>query len=279
MSATANSRHLLDEIESFCTWLPSGPLAVHGRVIRKVSSIMSPTSLLGKNEADFDNLGNGWEENETYQKQPLEAQILTLWAHFLDATAKKEADNCLNTVGSRTIASGFDLRKRAYNITRVLAKSPGTQYPGMQAPISFLDYIDTKTCPPAKGSIESHLVARARKSAAWSDEHEPSPGIMKDRSSIIDQRLIGVYSTLPEDLEPSDGVDRQRPEKASSQLVLLPPTAHFGDLVVYFPGSKVPFLVRPIKTCGIMESQVESELTPGELPLIDCTIHGVHDDW
>lgn len=271
VSATANSRHLLDDIESFRTWLPSGQLAIHGRVIGRVSNIMSPTSLLGENEADFDNLRSDWEENETYQKEPLEAQILTLWAHFLDATAHKEADNCLNTVGSRTIASRFDLHKRAYNITRVLAKAPGTQYPGMHAPISFLDYIDTKTCPPMNGSIESHLVARARKSAAWYDEHEPPSGIMKDRSSIIDQRLLGVYNTLPEDLAPYDGVDRPQPEKACSQLVLLPPAAQFGDLVVYFPGSKVPFLVRPIKTCGIMESQVESELTSGGLPLIDCT--------
>ncbi|KAH7163596.1 heterokaryon incompatibility protein-domain-containing protein [Dactylonectria estremocensis] len=256
----STTNHLPNEVESFRTWLPSGPLAIHGRVIGKPSKVMSTTSLVGKNEADFEVLRHQWERGR-----------FDLVGTFFDTTANKEVEHCLNSVGSYTISSGFDLHKRVYDIKRVLEKPPGTHYPGSYKPVSFLDYIDTSTVSPVEGSIEAHLISRARKSAGWSSEQEPPLGVTKDRGSIIDQRLIGVYDTLLEDLEAPNGVDKSQTEMPSSHLILLPPTAQFGDVVAYFPGAKLPFLVRPIKTCIIMESQVKSELTSGGLPLIDYT--------
>jgi hypothetical protein len=60
-------------------------------------------------------------------------------------------------------------------------------------PYQHLDYIDVHTCPLVPGSIEAHLIDRARKTREWTDEYGLSWELIKDPNSIIDRRFMGLY--------------------------------------------------------------------------------------
>lgn len=266
----------IEEYRTFA-W-DASELFVHGSVIGRITKALSPASLLGKDEAAFDSLKKGWQQHIIYQEHPLDAQILTMWAHFLDATAFLEEDSCLRADDSSTLNAFqlISLRRRAvYQPQDILAKTPGSHYPSLHADVSFLEYIDVETCPPTPGSVEAHLVARAHKTTEWSDEDSPALTIVRDRDSIVDRRLVGVYEALRvsawpsrPDLAPSVG--RSSRDRSSSNLILLPPTASFNDLVVYFPGAKVPFLVRPTSTSRILTSG-DARRISGDLPHLTLT--------
>ncbi|CAM1503622.1 Fc.00g012130.m01.CDS01 [Cosmosporella sp. VM-42] len=273
----AQLRHnLLLQVENYRTWLSSGVLAIHGRVIGSLGKTISSASLLGKDETTFEDLKNKWQQSSTYQKYRIEAQILTMWAHFLDSTAWTAKDELLRSQVNMISLSPELRRRNDYDVNIVLGNPPGSGYPGLSKTPSFLDFLDLRTWPPTPGSIEAHLVDRARKTAKWSDESHPAMKVVNDRNSIIDQRLIGVYTSIDGDDQhfgdgsgaPDSGTG---PQSRNAHPVLLPSSARFSDLVAYFPGAEVPFIIRPRMTCPIMDSSVEEMLTCGSLPFLDCT--------
>ncbi|KAL2672782.1 hypothetical protein Neosp_013498 [[Neocosmospora] mangrovei] len=215
--------------------LSTGAFAVRGRIIGELQEAISPASVLGNDELAFEELKRKWRQSSLYQKHPLEAQILTLWAHMLDLTAVKKL-HVPHGVRINMIHQSPELRRREnYDVDDILSHSPGSPGKSLSAS-SFLNFLNLKTCPPKVGSIEAHLVARARKTAEWSDTSQPAFKRVNDPESIIDQRAIGVYQSRDV---------LYTPEGPKSFPVLLPSSARFGDLIAYFPGANVPFLVRP----------------------------------
>ncbi|RSL41927.1 hypothetical protein CEP54_015662 [Fusarium duplospermum] len=238
--------------------LSTGAFAVHGRVIGELHEAISPASVLGNDELAFEELKRRWRQSSVYQKHPLEGQILTLWAHMLDMTGVKRL-YVPRGVRVNMIHQSPELRRREdYDVDDILNHPPGS--PGKSSTTSsFLNFLDFETCPPKPGSIEAHLVSRARKTAEWSDSSQPTLKRVNDPESIIDQRAIGVYI-------PRDTV--YTPETPKSRLVLLPSSARFGDLIVYFPGAKVPFLVRPNMYSPLRVAEIRNLIPSGALPFL-----------
>lgn len=223
------------EVDNYRTLLSTGALAVHGRIIGALHGTISPTSVLGNDELAFEELKRKWQQSSVYQKYPLEAQVLTLWAHMLDLTAINDLNHNVNLVHQSP-----ELQRRGdYDVDDILNHPPGTRSRS-SFDDSFLKVLDLKTCPPKVGSIEAHLVSRARKTAEWSDESQPAFKRVNDPESIIDQRTIGTYHTLD-----TAQYLRRKPESTEPRPVLLPSSARYIDLIAYFPGAKVPFVVRP----------------------------------
>ena len=278
---------LLHNVENFRAFyprlrsVPTASLVVHGRVLGRVSKLISLASCLGRDEAAFEALKSQWHRQASYQQYPMDAQILTTWAHFLDATAATEDDIALAKRGNTYTTSIELARRRGYDMGHILSKPPGSQYPGRYAPVSFLDYMDVATIPPAEGSIEQHLVAPAHRTAPPSGHPSPATVILRDRASIIDRRSVGVFERMR--LAPSrvdagslaiGGADLRDVKSAAPHapcLLLLPENANFMDLVVYFPGARVPFVLRPNVTEDIMSCSAERSLTTGALPFLDCS--------
>ncbi|KAI8711996.1 HET domain-containing protein [Fusarium sp. LHS14.1] len=215
--------------------LSTGAFAVQGHIIGELHEAISPASVLGNDELAFEELKRKWRQSPVYQKHSMEAQILTLWAHMLDLTSVKRL-HVSRGVRINMVHQSPELRRREdYDVDDILSHPPGRV--GKSSRISsFLDFLDLKTCPPQVGSIEAHLVARARKTAEWSDTSQPTFKRVNDPESIIDQRAIGVYQSR-DALCTSEG--------PKSHPVLVPSSARFGDLIAYFPGANVPFLVHP----------------------------------
>lgn len=247
------------EVDKYRVFLPSGILAIHGSIIGTLHQAISSASVLGNDELKFEELKRKWQQSPVYQKHPLEAQILTLWAHLLDATAVIRLDFPFDSDVNMVRQSPELRRRKEYGIDDILSHPPGGRTGRASNQSSFLNYLDMETCPPKAGSVEAHLVSRACKTAEWSDESQPAFKIVNDSTSIIDQRAIGVCMAL----EPGTS---NIPEAPRSYPVLLPSSAKFGDLVVHFPGAKVPFLVRPKGSLPARVDEIGLLLPPGALP-------------
>ena len=64
-------------------------------------------------------------------------------------------------------------------------------------------------------------------------------GWMTEKSSILDGKRIGLCSSVTRSL--TSGID-----PGEDRLIILPPDAKFGDLVVYFRSARVAFIVEEI---------------------------------
>ncbi|RTE78953.1 hypothetical protein BHE90_006568 [Fusarium euwallaceae] len=248
----------LVEANDHRTLLSTRVAVVHGRVIGELHEAISPASVLGNDELTFEELKRKWRRSTVYQEHPLEAQILTLWAHMLDMTAVKSLYVARNVPINMVHQSPELQRREDYDVDDILNHPPGS--PGKSSSTSsFLEFLDLKTCPPKLGSIEAHLVSRALKTAEWSDSSQPTFKRVNDPESIIDQRAIGVYM-------PRYTVYMSQAPK--SHPVLLPSSARFGDLIAYFPGANVPFLVRPITYSPVRVHEIRNLIPPGALPFL-----------
>jgi hypothetical protein len=141
----------------------------------------------------------------------------------------------------------------------------------------MLQHFDIATLPPKPGSIEAYLVERAEMGTDWSADSVALQRVVPAPKSIVDIRLLGFHretKLFARKRHPRD-VLLQEKHKArhgtsygEEKLVLLPPDAKFGDLVVMFPGAKVPFLVRQASVCD-MEDASTWRVHRGNLPRIE----------
>lgn len=223
----------------FRAWLPADVLAVHGRVVGVVEGVLKASYLQGKDELYFDNLRTQWPKSAHSRQYPLESYILAKWDNLLharDGYVRRPPSTAQVMGGPR----GGTRRPLDVSVRQLLARAPGAHHrrrrAGSHKSAAYRPFVDIDTCPPTPGSIEAHLVARGRKTVEWSDTSWPVEEVVRDRSSIIDERYIGHFVR---------GDDAAADDAQSPQCALLPPTAQLGDLVVCFPGAQVPFLLRP----------------------------------
>ncbi|OAA77581.1 Heterokaryon incompatibility [Akanthomyces lecanii RCEF 1005] len=249
-----------ERITDFRSWLPADVLAVHGRVLGMVGRTVKPAYLQGKDEMHFDELRKRWLKSKYSRQYPLEAYILARWEILLNARVGYFS----HPPSASQVDPGSPSRRRArhldMSVSGLLDRPPGAHRRGRRFRRSrkLKAFVDLQTCPPKPGSIEEHLVARGRKTVEWSDTSWPVESIVRDRSSIIDARLIGLFA-------------KEDAEDTKARCVLLPETAEPGDVVVYFPGAKVPFLLRSCVDDGKAKQLYESkdywkELAAGKLP-------------
>ncbi|KAK0384556.1 hypothetical protein NLU13_8642 [Sarocladium strictum] len=274
------------DVEAYRTWVsghapgwgsvPRGNLAVQGRVLGKVVSGMSSTSLLGRDESMFSELQSRWKKEQEYQTFPLEAHVLSLWTKLLKQTWLAEEPVMQDMGRLRPEQS----RRAVLDIGNELSGNPHRR---------TLDEFDLDTLPPRPGSIEAYLVERAQMLTDWSADSIASLSTVTAPKSIIDRRLLGLYrgtKISPRNRHPRDVLLQERykarcgTDLGPEKLVLLPSEAKFGDLVVLFPGAKVPFLVRKKRVCG-MEHWSTRKLHGGNLPnmetaksYVECALVG-----
>ncbi|KAI0905130.1 heterokaryon incompatibility protein-domain-containing protein [Ustulina deusta] len=79
-----------------------------------------------------------------------------------------------------------------------------------------------------KGIVEHHLLARARKTASWTDDYS-MPLVTVDKTSIVDGRRIAVYDDLG--------------EPSTQEIAIVPAGARLGDYLVDLRGGRVPFAI------------------------------------
>lgn len=256
-----------ERLADFRAWLPADVLAVHGRVLGVVGRTVKPAYLQGKDEIHFDKLRKEWLKSKYSCKYPLEAYILARWEILLNA----REGYFYHPPSPSQVETDSPSRGRARHLdkymSRLLDHPPGAHRRRAVFRLSkkLKTFVDLQTCPPKPGSIEEHLVARGRKTVEWSDTSWPVESIVRDRSSIIDARLIGFLAS-------KDAADTK------PRCILLPETAEPGDIVVYFPGAKIPFLLRSCTDDGKTKQLYESkdywkELATGALPHLTGSEH------
>ncbi|WYZ46615.1 hypothetical protein EsH8_IX_000840 [Colletotrichum jinshuiense] len=103
-------------------------------------------------------------------------------------------------------------------------------------------------------TIESHLFARGRQTAAWSSDDGKVINQVTDKASVIDGKLLGIYN---------EGTSNE------TRRVILPFGTSIDDWIVHFRGARVPFVVRPIADI----STYPQDIKPGHGP------HGTPRPW
>ncbi|KAJ8126358.1 hypothetical protein O1611_g7280 [Lasiodiplodia mahajangana] len=86
---------------------------------------------------------------------------------------------------------------------------------------------------PEKGTVEHHLLARSRKTSAWSSDLLLLTNILVDRKSIVDGKRLAVYAPFGT----SD----------VHALAIVPGRTQEGDFLVDFQHGRVPFVLRKDK--------------------------------
>ncbi|KAH8174995.1 heterokaryon incompatibility protein (HET) domain-containing protein [Sarocladium implicatum] len=262
------------EVDCFRTWttgyapgaqaIPRRTLAVQGRVIGRLVKNMSSTSLLGRDESTFMKLRNKQKVCEGQQPYSPEAQKLAIWAHALEQTKLEEQLN------------GEDVGQLNAELARKFTCDvDGTLLEWAKLNVSFP--LCWQMIPPEPETIESFLVERAEMGTDWSTDSVGSLRVVPAPKSVLDQRLLGIYRATK--LDPTNPHPktvllhearrrRMGEDLGDERLVLLPLEAKFRDLVVIFPGAKVPFLVRS-KYVSRMEDFGTRKVHRGNLPRIE----------
>ena len=262
------------DVECFRTWikgyaigsqaLRTKTLAVQGRVIGRLVSAMSSTSLLGRDEATFTRLRANWEHSQGQQSYSLEVQQLAVWTYALEQTKLEEQLNG-EDVGQLNPQHARKLTCKVDDALVVWAKR------NVSFPFSW------ETMPPEPTTIESLLVERAGMGTDWVQSSVGSVRVVPAPKSAVHQRLIVLFRGTELDFgnpHPKTVLLREERKKRNGEdlgeekLVLLPLEAKFGDLVVMFPGAKVPFLVRK-KHVSRMDEIAARKVHRGNLPRIE----------
>jgi len=125
----------------------------------------------------------------------------------------------------------------------------------------FLQLLDMTTYPPRKGSLESHLFARARKTVSWFDDSSQAASTITDKDSLLDWKVIAICETL-----------------GGEELASVPLACRDGDWIVLFKGARVPFIVRSIPFQRPLHDWVENVPTFAQSKAVDefqqCEIIG-----
>lgn len=258
-----------ETVDKFRAWASNDRLVIQGQFIGNLHTALASASLLTRDEKVFEELKAKWQRNPDYQKHPLDSQILTLWAYLLDETAFTSKGYAPDGMSVVTVSPEFcRSQTKKYDVDEILSHPPGRYYKDAKTHFSFLEYLNIKQSPPVPGSIEERLVARARNTVQWSVADPQVIQVVNDRSSILEQRLLGIFTPNGyfTDIDGSDS--------STSSLILLPSGAKLMDCVVYFPGADVPFLVRKHgkltpRNSERLRGSLEGELGPGSLPSLE----------
>jgi len=100
-----------------------------------------------------------------------------------------------------------------------------------------------------KDSVGYHMFTRARKTATWKDGEHKALDWVIDKSSILDWKRIGRCTSVTKMCTSATNPEEDR-------LMILPPDAKFGDLVVYFQGARVPCVVRRFESPYPLEREI-----------------------
>ncbi|PMD45461.1 hypothetical protein L207DRAFT_508342 [Hyaloscypha variabilis F] len=224
-------------------WLDSRTLVItEGYVIGEVSDYGPEVLLQGQDERAFQDLRDKYEGDQ----DTLYEEIMNLWMHgFCQRSAIEEATGVAPRRGQRR---DF-LQGKASNFSRLIDLSPNVP----------------------KASVEHHMFTRARKTATWKDDGYKAVDWVIDKSSILDGKRIGLCSTAT---KPLTSVINS----VEDRLIILPPGAKFGDLVVYFRGARVPFIVRRTESPSPLEQETRRTQAKEKLKDlgVDCSVELEH---
>ncbi|KAI1363660.1 heterokaryon incompatibility protein-domain-containing protein [Xylaria arbuscula] len=109
-----------------------------------------------------------------------------------------------------------------------------------------------------KGTVEYHLLSRARKTASWSNDSVSLRSAAVDRASIVDGRCIAIYES---DADPE-----------VRGLAIVPVTTERGDCLIDLRGGHVPFTIRET---GDSDTEDDDESDAGD----DNVSSAPRDHW
>jgi hypothetical protein len=189
-------------------WLnPKTLVITEGYVIGDVADYGLDVLLQGQNERAFQDLRDLYKDDHA----TLYKEIMNLWIGGLFQISQFEPRQ-----GKRRDYPHRVLQGKASDFSCLISMNPDVP----------------------KDSVEYHMFTRARKTATWKDDENKAVDWVIDKSSILDWKRIGLCASSTKTL----GISSKDQEE--DRLMILPPQARFGDLVVYFRGARVPFVVR-----------------------------------
>ena len=235
-------------------WLDLKTLVVtEGYVIGEVADYGPSVLLQGQNEREFQDVRDTCEDDPA----TLYREIINLWIRgFCQISGLEAATGLIPKGGKRSDELHRFLQGNASDLSRLVDLSPGVP----------------------RDSVEYHMFARARKTVTWKDDQNKAVDWIIDKSSILDWKRIGLCTSWAKPLGIAATNSREE------RLMILPPQAKFGDLVVYFRGAQVPFIVRRTKFSEPSSREIEQMEMKQKLEglgvdcsssdLIQCTIIG-----
>jgi Heterokaryon incompatibility protein (HET) len=228
-------------------WLNAKTLVItQGYVIGEVSDCGPEVQLQGQNERAFQNLRDEYSDDYA----TLYEKIMGLWIHGICQMTRLEAETGrFPRRGQRSDRPRRFLQGKVADFSNLINISPDV----------------------SKDSVEYHMFSRARKTASWKDDENKAFDWVIDKSSILDWKRIGLCTSVPKPCT-SDT------HPAEDRLMILPPDAELGDLVVYFRGGRVPFVVRRSEPPFPLERETRHmEVKEGLKALgVDCISELVH---
>ncbi|KAE9375837.1 hypothetical protein N431DRAFT_437312 [Stipitochalara longipes BDJ] len=234
-------------VEKSRVWLDSKTLVItEGYVIGEVSDYGPDVLFQGQNESAFQNLRDMYKDDQA----TLYEEIMNLWMQgFHQRSAIEEATGLTPRREQRSDQPHDFLQGKASNFSRLINMSSDVP----------------------KDSVEYHMFARARKTATWKDDEYKAMDWVIDKSSILDWKQIGLCSSVTKPITSVINSEEDR-------LMILPPQAKFGDLVVYFRGARVPFVVRRPESPSIYEQEIRQAEVKEQLKSlgVDCTVELEH---
>jgi hypothetical protein len=195
-------------------WLnPKTLVITEGYVIGDVADYGLDVLLQGQNERAFQDLRDTYKDDHA----TLYKEIMNLWIRgFSQISQFVETTGVMPQRGKRSDYLHRVLQGKASDFSRLINMNPDVP----------------------KTSVEYHMFTRARKTATWKDDENKAVDWVFDKSSVLDRKRIGLCTSSTQPL----GISSTDQEE--DRLMILPPLAKFGDLVVYFRGARVPFVVR-----------------------------------
>lgn len=109
------------------------------------------------------------------------------------------------------------------------------------------DEMEVSSSEQQAGPLIEHLIQRSRQTVLWTDEESMAVEIVADKTSIVDNRRLGIIVKQGQDKKNSampnttDGIYSS--ETGSSDLVLIPGAAQVGDYIISLHGGAVPFVI------------------------------------
>lgn len=271
------------------TFVDDDTLIIHGRVLGHVSSVISATAITGL-EKHFQASMEEWKRQPEPKDFSLEAEMLRLWAVVLDEVACVETPDGIRSRPKELQPSAAfpetsaDISHRAVRYLTLMSKLPLKSHRLAELGVgSFLESLEHPELPPKTGSVEAMLIDRVMKPYVQVEGDSRTWIFTADNLSLVDNyRAISLVDTYGEDRAgvPSSTEDKVKSELGPSRkkLALLPRAVHPDDLVVYFPDSEVPFVVRPkSETTTVAEAGKDFGGLPfvtGENKLIECELLG-----
>ncbi|OHE97089.1 hypothetical protein CORC01_07530 [Colletotrichum orchidophilum] len=189
-------------------------LVLTGSIIGRIAQVGPAVKLRGRDELSFQAIRDRIDD-----RQEMRRAIIRRWTGFLVQRSRKNLDDTHND--PRSIVGPLPLIETA---------------------LQSLD--DDPDLGPH--TIESHMFARGRQTAAWSGEGGQIINQVTDRTSTIENKRIGVFVSL---IDPISEFRR----------IILPNGSKKDDLIVSIRGARVPFVVRVADGNAISQYELVGE--------------------